>query len=131
MIFLVFYFIIGIPDSPSNVIIHTDTFTSSSVNISWTESSSPCVTEYRYTVSSTTINSTTTSNSAVLEGLVPSDDPYCVTVAAVDTANRTNSIIVILFVSFLMVRIVSSSDNEKFLHNCLFCFVIYSLSLFL
>ena len=83
--------IIGIPDSPSNVIIHTDTFTSSSVNISWTESSSPCVTEYRYTVSSTTINSTTTSNSAVLEGLVPSDDPYCVTVAAVDTADRTNS----------------------------------------
>ena len=83
--------LLGIPDSPSNVMVNTDTFTSSSVNISWTESSSPCVTNYRYNVSSTTIDSTTTSNSTVLEGLVPSDDTLCVEVATVDTANRTNS----------------------------------------
>ena len=83
--------ITGIPDSPSNVTIHTDTFTSSSVNISWTESSSPCVTNYRYNVSSTTIDSTTTSNSTVLEGLVPSNDTLCVIVATIDTASRTNS----------------------------------------
>ncbi len=83
--------ITGIPDSPSNVTIHTDTFTNSSVNISWTESSSPCVTNYRYNVSSTTIDGTTTSNSTVLEGLIPSNDTLCVEVATVDTANRTNS----------------------------------------
>ncbi len=83
--------ITGIPDSPSNVTIHTDTFTNSSVNISWTESSSPCVTHYRYNVSSTTIDSTTTSNSTVLDGLVLSDVVHCIEVAIVDTANITNS----------------------------------------
>ncbi len=85
------YTITGIPDSPSNVTIHTDTFTSSSVNISWTESPSPCVTHYRYNVSSTTIDGTTTSNSVVLDGLVLSDVVHCIEVATVDTANRTNS----------------------------------------
>ncbi len=78
--------------------VHTDTFTSSSVNISWTESSSLCITNYRYNVSSTTIDDTTTSNSVVLEGLVPCNDTLCVIVTAIDTADRTNSSDPICFV---------------------------------
>ena len=35
-------------------------------------------------------NDTTTSNSTVLEDLVPSDDNYCVTVTATDYTNRTS-----------------------------------------
>ena len=87
---------IGIPASPEGVTIHTDTFTSSSVSISWTESSSDCVTGYRYNVSSTaTTIVQSTSDPAVttvtVEGLVPSDDQYCVVVTTIDTANRENS----------------------------------------
>ena len=86
----------GIPTSPEGVTIHTDTFTSSSVNISWTESSSDCVTGYRYNVSSTaTTIVQSTSDPAVttvtVEGLVPSDDQYCVVVTTIDTANRYSS----------------------------------------
>ena len=33
---------------------------------------------------------TTTSNSTVLEGIVPSDDNYCVTVTATDYTTRTS-----------------------------------------
>ncbi len=91
LLFSTIFLFLGIPDSPSNVTIHNDTFTSSSVNISWTESPSPCLTNYRYNVSSTTIDGTTTSNSTVLEGLVPSDDQYCVIVTAIDSADMTNS----------------------------------------
>ena len=87
---------IGIPASPQNITIHTDTFTSSSVSISWTESSSDCVTGYRYNVSSTaTTIVQSTSDPAVttvtVEGLVPSDDQYCVVVTTIDTANRYSS----------------------------------------
>ncbi len=110
---------IGIPDSPSNVMVHTDTFTSSSVNISWTESSSPCVTNYRYNVSSTTINGTTTSNSVVLEGLVPSDDTLCVEVATVDTADRTNSSDPVCFVF---------NGNYILLYNKSYSYLLFSYS---
>ena len=80
-----------IPNSPEGVAIHT--FTNSSVSISWTESSSDCVTGYRYNVSSTaTTIVQSTSDPAVttvtVEGLVPSDDQYCVVVTTIDTANR-------------------------------------------
>ena len=92
---LIFFFALGPPASPEDVTIHTDTFTNSSVNISWTESSSPCVTSYRYNVSSTAIEENiimeTSSNSVMVEGLVPSDDQYCVVVTAIDTANRNSS----------------------------------------
>ena len=82
-----------IPASPEGVTIHTDTFTSSSVSISWTDPSSDCVTGYRYNVSSTTTTIVqSTSDPAVttvtVEGLVPSDDQYCVVVTTIDTANR-------------------------------------------
>ena len=85
----------GIPASPKGVTIHTDTFTSSSVSISWTESSSDCVTGYRYNVSTATTIVQSTSDPAVttvtVEGLVPSDDQYCVVVTTIDTANRYSS----------------------------------------
>ena len=94
LIFL-FLYSSGPPASPEGVTIHNDTFTNSSVNISWTESSSPCVTSYRYNVSSTAIEENiimeTSSNSVMVEGLVPSDDQYCVVVTAIDTANRNSS----------------------------------------
>ena len=91
---LLLFYILGIPASPQNLTIHTDTFTSSSVSISWTESSSDCVTGYRYNVSSTATTPIveSTSDPAVttvtVEGLVPSDDQYCVVVTTIDTANR-------------------------------------------
>ena len=87
----------GVPASPQSVTILTDTFTSTSVNISWTESSSPCVTGYRYNVSSAAIEDNiimefnSTDSTVVIEGLVPSDDQYCVVVTATDTANRNSS----------------------------------------
>ena len=68
-------------------------FTSSSVSISWTESSSDCVTGYRYNVSSEDIQILdTTSNSPVtVGGLVPSYDLYYVVINSFDTANRNSS----------------------------------------
>ena len=33
----------------------------------------------------------TSSNSVMVEGLVPSDDQYCVVVTAIDTVNRNSS----------------------------------------
>ena len=79
-----------IPPSPSDLTIHTDTFTSSSVSISWTESNSSCVTGYN--VSSVLLQSITTSDTTVtVEGLVPSDDQYCIVVTTIDTANRSSS----------------------------------------
>ena len=78
-----------IPDSPGIVLIDTNTFSNSSVAISWTESPSVCNTIFTYNVNSTIIG-TTTSNSVVLEGLVPSDDNYCVTVTATDYTTRTS-----------------------------------------
>ncbi len=75
-------------DSPGSVLVDTNTFTSSSVAISWTESPSVCKTTFTYNVNST--NDTTTSNSTVLEGIVPSDNNYCVTVTATDYTNRTS-----------------------------------------
>ena len=82
------------PPVPQDVDINQ--FTSSSVSISWTESSSDCVTGYRYNVSSTaTTIVQSTSDPAVttvtVEGLVPSDDQYCVVVTTIDTANRYSS----------------------------------------
>ncbi len=73
-------------DSPGSVLVDTNTLTSSSVAISWT---AVCNTIFTYNVNST-INGTTTSNSTVLEGLVTSDDNYCVTVTATDYTNRTS-----------------------------------------
>ena len=86
----------GIPVSPQNLTIHTDTFTSSSVSISWTESSSDCVTGYRYNVSSTATTivqsfSDPAVTTVTVEGLIPSDDQYCVVVTTIDTANRYSS----------------------------------------
>ena len=67
-------------------------FTSSSVSISWTESSSDCVTGYRYNVSSGNQVLDTTSNSPVtVEGLDPSYDLYYVVINSFDTANRNSS----------------------------------------
>ena len=86
----------GIPVSPQNLTIHTDTFTISSVSISWTESSSDCVTGYRYNVSSTATTivqsfSDPAVTTVTVEGLIPSDDQYCVVVTTIDTANRYSS----------------------------------------
>ena len=80
------------PPVPQNVDINQ--FTSSSVNISWTESSSDCVTGYRYNVSSEDNQSIldTTSNSPItVEGLVPSYDLYYVVINSFDAANRNSS----------------------------------------
>ena len=80
------------PPVPQNVDINQ--FTSSSVSISWTESSSDCVTGYRYNVSSEDNQSIldTTSNSPVtVEGLVPSFHLYYVVINSFDTANRNSS----------------------------------------
>ena len=76
------------PDSPGSVLVDTNSFTNSSVAISWTASPSVCNTIFTYSVNST--NDTTTSNSTVLEGLVPSNDNYCVTVTAIDYTTRTS-----------------------------------------
>ena len=79
-----------IPLSPSDLTIHTDTFTSSSVSISWNESDSSCVTGYN--VSSVLLQSITTSDTTVtVEGLVPSNNQYCIVVTTIDTANRSSS----------------------------------------
>ena len=79
------------PDSPGVVIVDPDSYTSSSVSISWTESPSVCDTTFSYNVSSTNTNDgTTTSNNAVLGDLVPSDDPYGVIVTATDYTTRTS-----------------------------------------
>ena len=49
-----------VPDSPGVVIVDPDSYTSSSVSISWTESPSVCDTTFSYNVSSTnTIDGTT------------------------------------------------------------------------
>lgn len=95
VLLLCLLFILGPPANSEGVVIY---FTSSSVNISWTESSSSsssCFKGYRYNVSSTAIEENiimeTTSNSVMVEGLVPSDDQYCVVVTAIDTANRTSN----------------------------------------
>ena len=86
-------FLPGIPASPEGVTIHTDTFTSSSVSISWTESSSDCVTGYRYNVSleDHQILNTTSNSPVTVEGLVPSYDLYYVVINSFDTANRNSS----------------------------------------
>ena len=56
-------------------------------------SSSNCVTGYRYNVSSTIVQSTSDPavTTVTVEGLVPSDDQYCVVVTTIDTANRYSS----------------------------------------
>ena len=80
------------PPVPLNVDINQ--FTSSSVNISWTESSSDCVTGYRYNVSSEdnqSILDTTSTSPVTVEGLVPSYDLYYVVINSFDTANRNSS----------------------------------------
>ena len=87
---------IDLPASPHNITIHTDTFSSSSVSISWTDSSSDCVNGYRYNITSaaTTIVQSTSDHAVTtvtVEGLVPSDDQYCVVVTTIDTANRYSS----------------------------------------
>ena len=103
MIHLVLYillFTVITPDSPGVVIVDPDSYTSSSVNISWTESPSVCDTTFSYNILSTnTIYDTTTSNNAVLGGLVPSDDPYCVIVTATDYTTRTSNQSCFLFTS--------------------------------
>ena len=83
--------------NPEGVTIHTDTFTSSSVSISWTESSSDCVTGYRYNVSSTATtivqsisDPAVTTVTVTVEGLVPSDDQYCVVVTAISSGESTS-----------------------------------------
>ena len=76
------------PPVPQNVDINQ--FTSSSVSISWTESSSDCVTGYRYNVSSEENQILdTTSNSPVT--VDPSYDLYYVVINSFDTANRNSS----------------------------------------
>ena len=98
MFWLLFYFFnsfiitVIIPDSPGVVIVDPDSYTSSSVSISWTESSSGFDTIFSYNVSLTnTIDgAATTSNKTVLGDLVPSDDPYRVTVTAIDYTTRTS-----------------------------------------
>ena len=71
--------------------MNVSSYTNSSVSIYWTESPSVCDTIFSYNVSSTnTIDGTTTSNNAVLEDLVLSDDPYCVIVTATDYTTRTS-----------------------------------------
>ena len=79
------------PPVPQNVDINQ--FTSSSVSISWTESSSDCVTGYRYNVSSEDhqILDTTSNSPVTVEGLDPSDDLYYVVINSFDTANRNSS----------------------------------------
>ena len=69
-----------------------DQFTSSSVSISWTESSSDCVTGYRYNVSSedTQILNTTSNSPVTVGGLVPSYDLYYVVINSFDAANRNS-----------------------------------------
>ena len=65
----------------------------SSVSISWTESSSDCVTGYRYNVSSEDhqILNTTSNSPVTVEGLVPSYDLYYVVINSFDAANRNSS----------------------------------------
>ena len=79
------------PPVPQNVDINQ--FTSSSVSISWTESSSDCVTGYRYNVSSedTQILDTTSNSPVTVEGLVPSYGLYYVVINSFDAANRNSS----------------------------------------
>ena len=84
-------------DNVSTIIVQLSTLillpVYQSVSPGRTESSSDCVTGYRYNVSSTaTTIVQSTSDPAVttvtVEGLVPSDDQYCVVVTTIDTANR-------------------------------------------
>ena len=79
------------PPVPLNVEINQ--FTSSSVSISWTESSSDCVTGYRYNVSSedTQILDTTSNSPVTVEGLVPSYGLYYIVINSFDTANRNDT----------------------------------------
>ena len=73
--------------------VHSDSFTPTSVMVSW-QSSSPCITKYQYVLSGSNIleqDVTSTGDSditVVIEDLQPSNTLYCVAVNAIDSGNR-------------------------------------------
>ena len=84
-------FIIDPPSPPVNIMV---SFTETTADITWTPSSissSQCITSYTVntTTNNTNINTTDTSISIPLTGL--SAGMYCISIASIDTANRTGT----------------------------------------
>ena len=71
--------------------VHSDSFTPTSVMVSW-QSSSSCITKYQYVLSGSNIleqDVTSTDDvTVVIEDLQPSSTLYCVVVNAIDSGNR-------------------------------------------
>lgn len=73
--------------------IHDDTFSSTSVNMSWTESPSHCgPVIYRYSIlPGSELVESSTSNNVAVDVPSPSDDPYCITVSVIYIYNTTST----------------------------------------